>query len=219
MAKESLKQIAYRRIREKIESCEYEPASFLNEDILCKDLEMSRTPVRDALGRLEQEGLLQIYPKKGVFVKPFSVMEINNVFECRMILEPYIISNYCRDPSEEFLAALKKKLDQEVEVIRSNKGKEWQYDDEFHDAIVNSCTNPYLLRTLQSVKSQNNRTRNMCFQTPYHELERTIADHTAIYEAIANKEPEKAAQLMREHLVHAKENTFYCLTATGTPVV
>ena len=65
MSKVSLKQQAYTTIKNKILTCEYLPNSFLNEDLLCEELQVSRTPVRDALGRLEQENLIKIMPKKG----------------------------------------------------------------------------------------------------------------------------------------------------------
>ena len=73
MSRPSLKQIAYNTIKEKILSCEYEPSSFFNEEALCEELQMSRTPVRDALSRMEQENLIQIVPKKGFFIAPMSV--------------------------------------------------------------------------------------------------------------------------------------------------
>ena len=72
MSKESLKQIAYNTIKNKILTCDYKPNAFLNEDIICADLKMSRTPVRDALSRIEQENLIKIFPKKGFLVSSFS---------------------------------------------------------------------------------------------------------------------------------------------------
>ena len=61
MPKINLKTLAYNAIRQKIVTCEYAPGTFLNEEFLTEDLNLSRTPVRDALGRLEQEGLIQIH--------------------------------------------------------------------------------------------------------------------------------------------------------------
>ena len=83
MGKLSLKQLAYNSIKEKILKCEYMPNSFLNEDLLCEEFKVSRTPIRDALSRLEQEHLIKILPKKGFFVAPLSIGEINLTFETR----------------------------------------------------------------------------------------------------------------------------------------
>ena len=64
MKKINLKTQAYITIKQKIATCEYAPGTFLSEELLVEELKISRTPIRDALGRLEQEGLLEIRPKK-----------------------------------------------------------------------------------------------------------------------------------------------------------
>ena len=64
MAKTNLKTLAYKTIKQKIVTCEYAPGMYLNEEILTEELKISRTPIRDALSRLEQEGLIEIKPKK-----------------------------------------------------------------------------------------------------------------------------------------------------------
>ena len=81
MKKETLKQQAYNIIKEKIINCEYPPSALLNEEMLKEDIQASRTPIRDALGRLEQEGLITILPKKGIIVAPLTIREINMVHD------------------------------------------------------------------------------------------------------------------------------------------
>ena len=94
MPKTNLKTLAYNKIRQKIVTCEYAPGTFLNEEILTEALGLSRTPIRDALGRLEQEGLIEIRPKRGIIVKSLTVSDINMIFEVRNMYEPYILKNY-----------------------------------------------------------------------------------------------------------------------------
>ena len=79
MSKMNLKTQAYNTIRQKIVTCEYAPGTFLNEELLTTELGLSRTPVRDALSRLEQEGLIEIKPKKGIIVMPLSINTINMI--------------------------------------------------------------------------------------------------------------------------------------------
>ena len=93
MPKTNLKTLAYNKIRQKIVTCEYAPGTFLNEEILTEALSLSRTPIRDALGRLEQEGLIEIRPKRGITVKSLTVSDINMIFEVRNLYEPYILKN------------------------------------------------------------------------------------------------------------------------------
>ena len=87
MKKETLKQHAYNIIKDKIINCEYAPSALLNEEMLKEDVQASRTPIRDALGRLEQEGLVTILPKKGIMVAPLTIREINMVHEARTLID------------------------------------------------------------------------------------------------------------------------------------
>ena len=75
MVKTNLKTLAYNTIKQKIVTCEYAPGTFLNEEILTDELKISRTPIRDALSRLEQEGLIEIKPKKGITVTALSIKD------------------------------------------------------------------------------------------------------------------------------------------------
>ena len=72
----------------------YKPNSFLNEADLIQEIDASRTPIREALNKLEQEGFVKIIPKKGVMVTGLSLTDINQTFEARLLLEPFIINNY-----------------------------------------------------------------------------------------------------------------------------
>ena len=75
-------------------TCEYKPNTFLNEASLIQEIDASRTPIREAPNKLEQEGFVQIIPKKGVMVTGLTLQEINQTFEARILLEPFIIANY-----------------------------------------------------------------------------------------------------------------------------
>ena len=92
-AKLSLKLQAYQYLKTKILNCEYRPNEFLNEQKLCAEMgNISRTPMRDALGRLEQEGLITILPKKGLMVSGITEEDVHSMFEMRLLVEPYALS-------------------------------------------------------------------------------------------------------------------------------
>ena len=94
-AKQSLKLQAYQYLKTKILNCEYRPNEFLNEQKLCAEMgNISRTPMRDALGRLEQEGLITILPKKGLMVSGITEEDVHSMFEMRLLVEPYALRNY-----------------------------------------------------------------------------------------------------------------------------
>ena len=121
MAKTNLKTIAYNMIHEKIVTCEYAPGSFLNEEMLTSSLGLGRTPIRDALSRLEHEGLVEIRPKVGITVTPLNISDINKIFEVRLLLEPYIIRNPGR-PAERILSDLQQDPVEELSVRRRHPG-------------------------------------------------------------------------------------------------
>lgn len=97
-AKLSLKLQAYQYLKTKILNCEYRPNEFLNEQKLCAEMgNISRTPMRDALGRLEQEGLITILPKKGLMVSGITEEDVHSMFEMRLLVEPYALRTYGAD--------------------------------------------------------------------------------------------------------------------------
>ena len=106
--KVTLKEHAYNCIKQKILNCEYQPGMFLSEDLLKNEMNMSRTPIRDAISRLEQENLVRILPKKGILVSGISIREIQSIYEARLLLEPYAVLHYGnRIPEQRYLEFLK----------------------------------------------------------------------------------------------------------------
>ena len=115
-ARTTRKQAAYEYIKKKILSCMYEPGVVMNEQTLCDELELSRTPVRDALSRLEQEGLVNIMPKKGFMVTALKLGDINHIYEVRLLLEPYALRRYGRRLDREELVRLRELMEKQVAV-------------------------------------------------------------------------------------------------------
>ena len=108
----NLKQIAYETIKRKIIHCDYMPNDILSEMMLMEEIDASRTPIREALNMLSQEGLVRIIPKKGIMVLPLTMKEVAMTFEARMLMEPYIIEHYNQYIDHEKLCDLRAKLKQ-----------------------------------------------------------------------------------------------------------
>lgn len=107
MAKISLKTQAYEQIKDKILHAEFPPGMLLNESRLCEMFSVSRTPVRDALSRLEQERLIQIYPLKGILVAPLTIHEICSFFETRLLFDPCLFSSFAPEIPENTFVSLR----------------------------------------------------------------------------------------------------------------
>ena len=86
--KDSLKERAYRIIKDKIIRCEYMPGDFLNEKSLIEEIGASRTPIREALNKIEQENLVKIIPKRGVVVSEITMKDISEIFQVRECVSP-----------------------------------------------------------------------------------------------------------------------------------
>ena len=204
--KKSLKQQAYDEIKRKIVTCEYAPNTLLNEELLREELHVSRTPIRDALSRLEQKGLITILPKKGIMVSSLSINDINMVFEVRMMDEPYALLHYgSRIPYSVLTHSYELLSDLDA---MSEDWAFFQADDAFHAAVVQAIGNRFLLQTYEWIQDQNLRFRVMTGQTSAPRLEDTSKEHTRILEACLKKDWSEAASAMKDHLINSKNATF-----------
>ncbi len=204
--KKSLKQQAYDEIKRKIVTCEYAPNTLLNEELLREELHVSRTPIRDALSRLEQKGLITILPKKGIMVSSLSINDINMVFEVRMMYEPYALLHYgSRIPYSVLTHSYELLSDLDA---MSEDWAFFQADDAFHAAVVQAIGNRFLLQTYEWIQDQNLRFRVMTGQTSAPRLEDTSKEHTRILDACLKKDWSEAASAMKDHLINSKNATF-----------
>lgn len=205
----TLKQIAYNKIKDKIITCEYKPNSIIIEETLSSELKMSRTPIRDALVRLEQERLVKLIPKKGYSVAPLTYREITMVFEGRLLLEPYFIETYCTDIPAEVIKKMEYITKQyEIDVTEHNLDKFFEDDDEFHKCIVSQCTNNYLLDAYQSLENQDRRFRTLSTTSIEQRQIDTIIEHKHIVSALKDNNIPLAAKMMRKHLENSRTSVF-----------
>lgn len=218
----SLKQQAYQTIRAKILNCEYAPNSYLNEEQLCKEINVSRTPIRDALSRLEQENLIKILPKKGVVVAPLNINEINMIYETRILLEPYILSTYGNRIDDNHFNELKNIItesDSLITLITTSNStdltKIHELDDDFHNLIVQSSQNRYFIQCYKNMGAQNSRLRILSGNLNKDRLEKTQEEHIQITNEIIKRNYKKAADTLEAHLMASKEAAFNVILSGG----
>ena len=156
-AKLSLKLQAYQYLKTKILNCEYRPNEFLNEQKLCAEMgNISRTPMRDALGRLEQEGLITILPKKGLMVSGITEEDVHSMFEMRLLVEPYALRTYGADIPREELEHFVRMM-HEPDVIEDF----CKADDDFHELLMSTLPNKYMRSAYDRITGLNTRFRIM----------------------------------------------------------
>ena len=209
MAKTNLKTLAYTKLKDKIIHCEYKPGTNLNEEILIEELQIGRTPIRDALGRLEQEGLVKVRPKKGVIVTPLSIKDINMIYEIRNLYEPYILIHYGSFISENKLNEFYDIFIQKKQLLdNTNSTESYKLDSEFHNCIVSACPNTYLQHNYQLIQNQSERFRYMTGTDSIARVKETFKEHIDIIIPCLQKDWDTAAEKMIVHLKESKKASF-----------
>ena len=200
---------AYEFIKRKITMCEYAPNQLLSEAVLQEELGFSRTPVREAIGRLEQEGLLKVLPKRGIVVSGFTFSDISMIFEVRRLIEPYALRHY---GSRLDLAEVKRYSEIFHAHMSSNECTEFYHlDDQFHALLISVLENDYLLELYSRIQTQNTRLRVMSGQFIDSRMRRTMAEHAEIADACLENNWERAAIAMTKHLQYSEESSLATL--------
>jgi DNA-binding GntR family transcriptional regulator len=205
----SLTKKAYSVIKAKILSCEYPPDTFLNEAVLMAEIGASRTPIREAMTKLEHENLVRIVPKKGVLVTGISLGEIKEVYQVRELLEPHIIRVWGKNVDHQVLVAYRESLESyDPDLPEETK---FQLDNQLHRLIFDNCENKYFVQLLDTVYDQTNRIRIISGKQIRRRLEDTRVEHLAIVDRFLANDIEGAATAMSVHLENSKKAAFELL--------
>ena len=201
----SMQNQAYQFIRKKIERCEYAPNDMLSESLLREELGFSRTPVREAIGRLAQEGLVRVYPKRGIMVCAISIGDIHQIFEVRSLVEPYALTAYHDKLDLAEIARF-------AEFFHSYSGggessELYGVDDRFHETLISAIENDYLLELYDRIHVQSVRLRVLSGRLIESRIRDTMAEHARIADACLARDWQGAALAMTEHLRCSKESS------------
>ncbi|HOV37589.1 MAG TPA: GntR family transcriptional regulator [Spirochaetales bacterium] len=203
MKKEALQEQVYRKIKDRIVSCEMLPGSVVSEDTLASEFGTSRTPIREALLRLQREHLIDIYPRQGTFVSPISLQDIYEIYQIRLLMEPKI----ARIASRRLERAQLERYQTLVAsgALQSCSFKEWfQYDRELHDYIVRCTQNRHLIQMYEVVMDQNQRMRILAGRIPKR-MEATNEEHIAIIQALISQDEDLIEKVMTEHIIASRD--------------
>jgi DNA-binding GntR family transcriptional regulator len=199
----SLADKAYLAIRDQLIMLEIEPGEPIDDDLLAKSLGMGRTPVREALKRLESDRLVVSYSRRGTFATGMDIADLAHVSEIRVQLEPLAARRAAeRAPraTRTELADLAARV-QEIDIARTGHAELMRWDLTVHRAIYRAANNPHLEDVL--IRYDNLATRIHCMfldrltTTDMH----VVAEHVALLRAIAAGEADRADELAREHVL------------------
>ena len=201
----SLANQVYDAIEQNILNGVYASGEIISESKLSEELGVSRTPVREAMARLENERLIGITPS-GTVVLGITDRDVRDMFEVKLHLEPIVSVMASQNISQEALAKLKDIIDQqEFYASKHNTERIRNLDTEFHELIYSECGSPVFQSILSPIHHKLLKYRKASLEKSdrsYHSVE----EHMAIYEALKAKDRMQVEMLMLEHIRHAYEN-------------
>ena len=192
----NLTTLAYSSIREYILQGRLDESSRLTEDFLSTQLGISKSPVREALNRLEAEGLIRIEPRKGAYLKQLSPVEIDELYDVREALESHVVRT--ARLTSGLIAELRQSTKRQRALLKANDRTHYiQEDVQFHTLLAQSTGNGYLCSVLTNIQNQIWLSRRKTY-----ELSSSTAPdaHEAIVVALAAGNIDTAEQAMREHV-------------------
>jgi len=193
----SLSEAAYNRLRSMIVRLEFAPGDVLREDDLREQLGIGRTPIREALQRLEREHFVKVVPRQGIFVTGIDVSELSMLFETRSVLEPYAARLAALRGTDESWDAMEEALDRTVDAADGTELL--AIDRTCHEIMWQAAGNRFLIDTLDMLYAQSDRLWHLYLADvadPGHAVE----EHVAILNALRSRESDIAASLVDDHV-------------------
>ncbi len=205
-ATSSLRDIAYDQIKHLIITCAFRPGEYINELQLSVSLGIGRTPVHQALDRLMVEGLVDVIPRKGVIVKPVTLNEVLNIIDVRLLNEGHCARLAAMRGDSSDLSSL-------VDILKRTEHwsgkrdveKMMLLDREFHLAVAKASKNDVLGELLRTLHERSLRYWFISLNEPGYFLAVQV-EHSAIIEAILERDGDAAEQAMRAHIELFRSN-------------
>ena len=205
----NLTELAYLQIKRNILEGSLSEGAKLTEDVLAAQLGISKSPVREALNRLESEGLVTIEPRRGAYVRTFSLQEVADLYALREVLEVHAVGLAKLTPDFlDELAASITRIKRDLEA--RNTIAYVEEDIRFHNLIATATGNSELCRVLENISQKS----ALCRSKTYRLVAAASPDcHDKIYEALKEGARELAQQAMREHILFFRDTLLQALQA------
>lgn len=201
-----LREVIFNTLREAIIVGELKPGQRLMEVQLAEKMGVSRTPVREAIRKLELEGLVNMLPRKGAHVANLSVKDIMNVLEVRATLDGLATELAAERITEDELKELKHVQSQFAGYVEKDSLQgSIKKDVEFHDIIYSASRNDKLIQINSNLREQVQRFR-VIYLKDYSSPREIVKEHSEIIEAICARDPEYARKVAHKHIKN-QENT------------
>lgn len=200
-----LREIVYEELRMQILTGKIKPGTRMMEIELAQDMDVSRTPIREAIRKLEKEGLVVIKPRKGAYASEVSIKDMVDILEVRGTLEG-LAASYAAErmtsKEKEELIDISKKFDEAV--ARGDMAEMISYDTKFHHLIVESSRNNHLIHMVEQLQELVLRFRYIYYKD-FKRAEEMSPEHRRISDAILNSEGNDARFEAFNHIDKLKD--------------
>lgn len=199
----SLADTAYEKVKASIFDFELLPGDRFTETEMAERLSMSRTPVREALYRLEREGYLTVHLRVGWSVRPYDFRQFEDFYDLRLILEEAAVRRLCDLPEREGLDELKAAWLVPVAERLGDAKQVAALDEAFHTSLVAAAGNSEVTRCHREVTERIRIIRRLDFTQAYR-VGKTYDEHAQILRAILRRRTDEATRLLRSHIEASK---------------
>jgi len=195
-----LRELAYAQIKQRIISCEFRPGDAINESQLAAILGLGRTPIHQALHRLEVEGMVTIMPRKGVMVTALSLNDVLDMIEVRVSNEQLCIKLAVQRAHDSDIQAMRDILDRTPALLETHDiAGLMSLDLQFHMSISAAARNRVLAEMLRNLHEKQVRFWYLTLSENHH-CERIYHEHQQILEALEQRDGEAAVAAIHHHI-------------------
>ena len=210
-----LREMVYEELKMQILTGTIIPGTRMMEVELAEEMGVSRTPVREAIRKLELEGLVVMVPRKGAYVAGISMKDIHEVYELRSALEALAASLAAVRITDEELEEMERQMVREAkETEENNLQGIVSIDTTFHDLLYQAAHNQRLVQFINILQEQLQRFRSATLSRPGRS-KYALEEHKKIVEALANKDAKLAAKLATEHIENAENAMIFAMDKDG----
>ena len=200
-----LREVVCETLRNAIVAGTLKPGERLMEIQVAEELGVSRTPVREAIRKLELEGFVVMIPRRGTYVSDLSIKDVNEVYEVRTALDVLAAGLAVERITEEELEEMERLLVVFGECIEANDmDKIVDADSKFHDILYKATRNERLIGIVNNLREQLTRFRSLSMSYPGR-LKDMLEEHTRLVEALGQRNATVAQKLANDHMANAEQ--------------
>lgn len=204
MREKTKKGLAYEEIKRLILDGKLSGDMPISENVLANMLDISRTPVRDALRRLEMDGFVRVIPNQGVVIREVSISEVKEIYDMRIALEEFVVRELADGLSDEDFRNLEAILKKQEEACEKRDAVAFHEEDrKFHDYLMRAYGNAMITNFIARLRDRIEGINVNMLKTPGN-MQLFYGEHKRIFEALRKRSGEEAAKEMDEHLKGGK---------------